>query len=255
MSHRRTTAAGLGLLALLGTGAAPPEGPGTEGTMGVGIGSHEQRLGGCGGAQRAYRVTEPLGHVGVRHTRPDGFAVSGELSVGVGRQAEPNVEPGDLTPPEEVELDRDLLWTGVLALRAGKHGRHIGAEVGPALLRHDALGDGVKIMPSAQVWAGKPSVAYAWTGIFAGPMSGAPEFFGLIGVGHRSRHVGASIGTSFLGTVGEVDVRVGQGMRMGLHAAAGRWYADQSSPDLRGMLRLTIDYGRAGQPAPPAEAR
>ena len=259
-SAPRPLLAGLTAVLMLGVcGAAPPEGEGTEARVGVGFGTYEHRTGGCGGARRSYAVSEPIAHLQVRHQRPSGITWAGEASVAAGRLGDTRDDPTEVDATDDLLEPGSTFWAGALALRGGRHWSRFGLELGPALLLHDDLG-GVRPVPSGSVWVGRRDVAYAFADLVTGPFGGAYEFSALVGVGHRSRHFGASYATNVVGHVGEVDLRVGEGVRLGFNGAYGRRFAQQASPDLRAMLFVTLDYRSIGRPdasdaAPPPPPR
>lgn len=258
-SPPRSLLAGLGCVLLLGVcGAAPPPGEGTEATVSVGFGTYEHQTGGCGGARRRYAVSEPLAHLRVRTQRPSGVTWAGEVSVAAGRLGDSRDDPTEIDPTDDLLEPGTTFWSGALALRGGRHWRSFGLELGPALVLHEDLG-GVKPVPSGTVWVGRPQLAYAFADLVHGPFGGAYEFAALVGVGHKSRIFGASYATNGVAHVGDLDLRVGQGVRLGFNGAYGRRFSQQDAPDLRGTLYVTLDYrslgrqddGRREPPPPP----
>ena len=87
--------------------------------------------------------------------------------------------------------------------------------------------------------------------MFRGPFGGALEFSALAGIGHKSRFFAAQLGSNTMAHIATLDVRVGPGARLGLLAGYGEAWVDQSTPDLRGMVRLTIDYRAFSRPGSP----
>lgn len=236
-----------GLLVLCGASPAPE---GNETTVAVGMGAYEHRSGGCGGTRRSYSVSEPTAHLQVRHLTSGGNIWAGEASVGIGMLGESREDPNEVNLEDDL-LDADqTFWSGVVAARWGRQGRFYGFELGPALALHNRLG-GLTPVPSGGLWVGKPTLAYAWADAFRGPFSGAIEFAGMVGIGHSSRFIRAEVGSNSRAHVANLDVRVGQGVRLGLHGGYGMGWVDQTSPDLRGMLRLTIDYRTFSRPSTP----
>lgn len=244
----RPALAGLVCVLMLGVcGAAPPMGEGTEVTVGVGFGSYEHQTGGCGGTRRKYAVSEPLAHLRVRNNRPSGVSWAGEVSIAPGRLASSRDEDAYFGSSDGLLEEDPTFWTGAVALRGGRHWQSFGFELGPAVVLHKDLG-GLSPLPSGIAWVGRPAVAYAFADLVAGPFGGAYEFAALVGIGHRSRILGASFGTNGVAHVGDLDLRVGHGVRLGFNGAYGRRYDQQESPDLRGILHVTLDYGALSKP-------
>lgn len=239
--------AGAALLVLCGASPAPE---GNETTVAVGMGVYEYRSGGCNGARRRYSVTEPIAQVQVRHRTDNNTIIAGEANLAVGMLGDSREDPN------EVDLEEDLLESsqnfpaGLVALRFGKQGRFVGFELGPAVAYHHRL-EGLAPVPSGGVWFGKPQAAYVWADVFRGPFGGAIEFSALAGVGHESRRVAAQLGTNGRAHMATVDLTVGQGVRLGVLAGYGESWADQATPDVRGMARLTIDYRAFSRPDDP----
>jgi hypothetical protein len=214
------------------------------------MGTYEHRFGGCNGTRRRYSVTEPIAQVQVRHRTQQDTIIAGEANLAVGLLGDSRENPN------EVDLEDDLFDasqnfpTGMVALRFGKQGRFVGFELGPAVAYHHRL-EGWKPVPSGGVWFGKPNAAYVWADVFRGPFGGAIEFSALAGIGHQSRIVATQLGTNGRAHMATLDLRVGQGVRLGLLAGYGTSWADQAAPDLRGMARLTIDYRAFSRPDGP----
>lgn len=238
---------GLGLLVLCGASPAPE---GNETTMAVGMGTYEYRSGGCGGTRRRYSVSEPLAQLQVRHRTDRDALIVGESSLAVGRLGESREDPDEVDFEDDLLDDGQTFWTGMAAVRFGRQGRRAGFELGPGVAYHRRLGGWTPI-PSGGVWFGKPEAAYLWADVFRGPFSGALEFAALAGVGHQSRRVAVQVGSNTRAHVANLDFTVGQGVRLGFHAGYGESWADQVTPDLRGMVRLTIDYRAFSRPDPP----
>ena len=239
--------AGAGLLVLCGSSPAPE---GNETSIGVGMGTYEYRSGGCNGARKRYTVTEPMARLQVRHRTEKNTIIAGEANLAVGKLGDSREDPN------EVNLEDDLLDagasfpTGLLALRFGKQWRWGGFELGPAVAYHHRL-EGLKPLPSGGLWVGKPKVAYVWADVLRGPFGGALEFAGLAGIGHQNRFLSTQLGTNGRAHTATLDLTVGQGVRLGFYAGYGEAWADQVSPDVRGMARLTIDYRTFSRPNTP----
>jgi len=234
-------------LVLCGANPAPE---GNETTVGVGLGTYEHRSGGCGGTRRRYSVTEPIAHLQVRHLTDNDTIWAGEVDLGVGMLGESRENPDEIAIEEDLLDAGQSFWSGMAAIRWGKQYRFGGYELGPAIVHHRRLG-GWSPLPSGGLWVGKPSLAYVWADVFRGPFGGALEFGALAGVGHQSRFIRAQVGSNARAHVADIDVSVGQGVRLGVHAGYGEMWVDQASPDLRGMLRLTIDYRAFSRPEEP----
>lgn len=236
-----------GLLVLCGASPAPE---GNETTVGVGMGTYEYRSGGCGGARRRYSVTEPIAQLQVRHRTEGDAIIAGEANLAVGLLGESREDPNEVNFEDDL-LDADqTFWTGMAAVRYGHEWKHVGFELGPGVAYHHRL-EGWKPVPSGGVWFGKPKIAYVWADMFRGPFGGALEFSALAGIGHESRFVAVQVGSNTFAHVATLDLRISPGARLGLLAGYGEAWADQSTPDLRGMVRLTIDYRTFSRPESP----
>jgi hypothetical protein len=198
-------------------------------------------------------TTGLTGHLQARHRLPSGFTFSGQLDaelalVTTDRQMTA-ASAEDWTPPQYGV--GELTTFGGAGLRAGWHGKYIGAEVGGGLYRHNAIDFGLR--PSAEIWMGLPQVAYLWAGGGTGPMAASAALSQtFVGVGHHSKYITAWYGAHVRSRL-EVPPRrdapwqagaafaISPGVRLGGDFAYGRSAAVQSQADSRALMMVIVD--------------
>lgn len=215
---------------LVGAGPAPED---TEVTVGMGYGRYTQRSGGCAGFDRSYRVLEPSVDVGVRHRLENGvtLSMSGSLAPGVASiPGSPDISP---------DLENAYLWSGAATVQAGRHGKWLGFQLGPALVLRPGV-NRLTPIPAGELWVGRPDRIYTWGALLPQPHTGALELAALGGLGHRSNRAHIEVGTSGLGWLSRAGVRIGDGVWLHGEVAGGRMVPDQAEPDLRGRVSLSV---------------
>lgn len=163
MAQRRVCLLGLApLLVVVLCGAVPPE----KGlTYSGSLGYNDQDI--PTGCSSVRMISVPV-HASMRQVFDNRVSMSADAT---------------LTPLQR-EDQRDLQVEGSVAARVGYHGQYAGIELGPSLSINPALTDAFPWLPSFELWAGKPEVAYAYMRGMSGSVS--PNLWneiGAVGIG------------------------------------------------------------------------
>lgn len=209
------------LLTLLG--AHPPE-PGVEVSTSVGVGRWSYPTG-CG--SRAQVLEAPV-DLRVRAVDAKGWTL----------HVQQEVAPGRVVPGSE-ETRENVLSTTSIA-RVGLNSRHVGFEVGPAMLIRPHFEQPI-FVPSAVLRVGAPDIIYGHVGMFAEPTNGGISH-GMfeLGVGHSSEQWRGELAVLPFASRGWFELPVGRGVWLGAEGRIAPGPEAQPQAEWRGALRLTL---------------
>lgn len=214
--------------------ALPPAGSELE--FGV-EGGQYRFTGGCGATQN--QADYAALQVRYRHSTEEGWGVNAEAAARLARVSRTTI----VDPEEGASNVGDTRHAGLLALRAGYHGRYGGLELGPALgtLTLGAGRPSLALLPSASGWLGHYGMAHAWGSLLGGPAISLNRI-AAVGIGHQSPTLRVNLGRALSAghddsTLLDVDYRLNPDLWLGVGAQLG------DSPDTWGsMLRLGLGW-------------